>query len=830
MGETQEILVDVTVLSLFVLFFATMLRRKRDDRLRCWLAGWISIVAHFAANLWQPVSPGMQTVQACLSADALALAAICFVLSTMIVGEGRRMARRLFLFLAVSTLICIDAAIAGMPGVWGLALLVVIRQAVALHLALRPRRDRRRTVAALIGGICMLSGLWMIYGVLHGQPDVVIAALLGEMYLVTAIDFWLNGMQHTTALKGMIGGLVAWGAVFPVGYLASRLWPHLQVDREVWNVPKFCVALSMILVVMEEDTRAARALNEDYRLLFESNPEALWIVDTEMLCFLAVNQTALDLHGYTREEFLQLKLTDVVHPSAQEQVLDRVRRRVLGPHRAKPHVRKDGSILHLDVNAFDITFEGRPCRFVMAVDATSREALELELNQKTTLDQLTGLPSRKSFPEMLAKAVQHALVEGEKFAVISLDFDRFKRVNDTYGLRAGDEFIQRVAQILKVRLRSMDIIARTAGDEFTIVLTGLKSAESVEQTVNELLQVFSEPMLVQGYRIQRPVCLGVALGPDSGEDANALWSGAERARNHAKATGGGRAVWLSAELDQGAKEQVEIERYIRSNLEDGGFSLQYQPLYGMDGMVHGLEALLRLKHPALGAVSPLRVIPVAEESGLILQLGQWVIEEVCRQLLAWKAQGMALVPVSVNASGLQIMHEDFAQRLMATLDRYGIAPQLIHIEVTESVAMRNMTDVTERIATLSAMGISFSIDDFGTGYSSMARLSELGTSELKIDRSFMQPACGDSAHSIVQAIITLGHAMGHTVVAEGVETDAQIACLRELHCDLLQGFFLSRPVTPEKVPALVSAPHPALAQQPMSVRHDRPLLAAQACD
>lgn len=827
MGELQEIVVDVVVLSLFVLLFLAMSRRRHDDRLHCWVAGWISIVAHFAVTLWQPSTAAWQNVQACLSVDTLAFTALCFVVSTMLLFEGWRIGRQLFLLLGATTLFCLNLAIADEHAGWLLAAAVVVRQGTAIVLAARDRRHRTR-VATALGSICVLTGAWMLYGILHGQSDVVVVALLGEMYLIAAIDFWANGWERTPALKIMIAGLTAWGAVFPIGYLVSQIWPHVAIDREVWNVPKFCVAVGMILMVMEEDSRAARALNKDYRLLFEGNPHALWITEIATLRFLAANQIALDMHGYTREEFLKLKLTDVLHPSAAEEALRRVNGQELGPHISSRHFRKDGSIVPLDVDAYDIEFEGKPCRFVMATDATEREALEHALDHRTNFDQLTGLPNRKSFPELLARTAQHALALGEKFAVISLDFDRFKRINEMYGLRAGDEFIQRVAQILTIRMRSMDIVARTAGDEFTIVLTGLKSRQSAEQTVNELLDVFAEPLLLQGYRIQRPVCIGVALGPDNGADANTLWRGAESARNQAKAAGGGIAVWLSAELDRAAKEQVEIERYIRSNLDDGGFHMLYQPLYGMDGIVHSMEALLRLNHPTLGAVSPMRVIPIAEESGLILQLGQWVIEEVCRQQLVWRSQGIKLVPVAVNVSGLQIMHVDFARRLMSTLDRYGIEPRLIRVEVTESVAMRNVADVAEQMTALATMGIAFSIDDFGTGHSSLARLSELGTSELKIDRSFLAPACGGHTHSIVQAIITMAHALGHTVVAEGVESAEQVACLRELHCDLLQGFLLSRPVLPEKIPALLTALHPALVESLPPVSSDGPRLVERA--
>lgn len=287
--------------------------------------------------------------------------------------------------------------------------------------------------------------------------------------------------------------------------------------------------------------------------------------------------------------------------------------------------------------------------------------------------------------------------------------------------------------------------------------------------------------------------------------------GGERARSEAKAAGGNQVVWLSDELKRAAQEQVLLEDYLRTQMKDGGLHVVYQPIYGLDGMMKSMEALLRLDHPELGVVGPGKLIPISESSGLIVPLGEWIVEEAWRQLLIWKSQGAELVPVAVNVSGLHLMQEDFAKRLMATLDRYAIDPRLIHVEVTESVAMRNVDAVTEQMAMLSERGIEFSIDDFGAGHSSLARLSRLPASFLKIDRSFLQADCTSDAHSIVQAIVTMGHTLGHQVVAEGVETEMQFSCLRDLHCDFYLGYLLSRPVSPDQIPELLGEAHPVFA-------------------
>lgn len=811
MGETQEIIVDTAVLSLFVVLFLVISRNRRDLRLMCWVGGWFWIVLNFVAEIGLANLPEWRSALTCVSVDTLALGAVTFAVSTMIQKEGKRQGLQLFFGLSVGTLLCLDVAVFGEHELWELAGLLVLRQMVAISLAARKRRSNPGAGWA-IGVLGTVTGAVMVYGVLHGHPEVVLAVMPCEMYLVVAIDFWANGWQRTKALKMMIGGLVAWAAVFPVKYALLSAWPGFAVDREVWNLPKFFAAVGMILVVIEEDMRAAQMLNADYRRLFDSNPHGLWIIDVETLRVLAVNQAALNMHGFSREEFVSRQITELIHPDMRELAVTQLRSETPQANRASRHLRKDGSVIALDLTAYDIRFEGRHCRFVMAVDATEREALEQELDRQIHYDQLTGLPNRMSFPDLLARAVQQALPVNEKLAVLSLDFDRFKHLNEMYGLRVADEYIQRVAEVLTTRMRAMDIVARTAGDEFTIVLTGLKSRDTAEQAVRELVEIFHSPLLVQGYKVQRTVSIGGVIAPDNGEDPIAIWRGAENARTQAKIRGGDCAVWLSDELYTATEERRMLEEYMRNHLADGGFYLMYQPLYGQDGKVYGLEALLRLTHPTLGAISPVRVVPIAEESGLIVALGHWALEEVCRQQLKWKAEGMEPVPVAVNVSVLQLMHEDFAQALMATLDRYGVDARLVHLEVTESVAMQNVAEVSEHMATLAELGIHFSIDDFGTGHSSLARLGQLATSELKIDRSFLEPACMGTSHSIVQAIITMAHALGHVVVAEGVETEVQLNCLRELHCDLYQGFLLSKPVLAAQIPELAARAHPLLAE------------------
>jgi diguanylate cyclase (GGDEF)-like protein/PAS domain S-box-containing protein len=825
----QAAIVNLVVLGLLVFLFAVVFWVRPDDRLRCWITGWLCVLAHFAADLIVPSDPFWFKLLNCLSFDALALAGICFVVSTMILTKSRAAGLRLGVVLAVITLPCLSLAVLGFKNVWVLSLLILVRQVVAIRGASRERSSRSSVVRVVVC-VCLATGGFMLYGAIHGDAETIVYSLLGEIVFVTAIDFWNSGWQRTMALKTIVAGLVSWAAVFPLALLAPRLWPGFVVSHEIWNVPKWCVAVGMILMVLEEETRAAHAFSDEYRLLFEANPHPLWIFEIETLQFMSVNQAALDLHGYTREEFLGMKLPDILDPGTSPRVLDEVAAAKPVSNRASRHICKDGRVLPMDISAYNIVFQGRQCRFVLAIDVSERDMLERQLVRQAHHDGLTGLPNRMLFQEQLAEAVRESIRTEEKLAIICLDIRRFKRINDTYGPRVGDECLKHVAHILGTRARAMDAVARTAGEEFALMLVGVKSAASVEQAAVDLREVLTSPLLIGGYKVQLAFSMGLAVCPDDGTDATSLWSGAESALRQAQSAGGGHAVWLSPELKRAAERQIELEGYMRLQLEEGGFRLAYQPLYAYDGSVQGLEALLRLNHPTFGPVCPSELIPIAEETGLIVPLGQWVLDEVCRQLQVWEKQGMRLVPVAVNVSGLQLMHMDFARHVMDTLRRHATDPKSIHLEVTESVAMRSLAEVADQMEVLTSSGISFSIDDFGTGHSSLGRLHQLPISVLKIDQSFIaQLGAQESTYSIVQAIISMAHALGLQLVAEGVETPDQLARLRDLQCDLLQGFLLSRPVPPEQIPALVAARHKAFSQI-SSAGRTNPLLPAERDD
>jgi EAL domain-containing protein (putative c-di-GMP-specific phosphodiesterase class I) len=368
-------------------------------------------------------------------------------------------------------------------------------------------------------------------------------------------------------------------------------------------------------------------------------------------------------------------------------------------------------------------------------------------------------------------------------------------------------------------LRSDDTIARSGGEEFVVLVADLTSREDAQRVAAEILGIFRKPFVAEGYQLDVPASMGVALYPDDGAEASELWRNADVAMYRAKKSGGNQCIFVSDEISSAASEANDLELFMRRALKEGGFELLYQPQCTRSGQLSGLEALLRLHHPRLGLVMPDRFIPIAEESGLILPIGNWVLDQVARQSVAWMREGMAPIRIAINVSPLQFMHSDFLGQVQEVLRQSGMPPAWLEIEVTETTVMRNLEDVARQMRELAALGVHFSVDDFGTGYSSLRHLHQLPIKTLKIDRSFIERITEpDGTYSIVQAILSLAHSLEMQVVAEGVERREQVDALHGMRCDLFQGFLFSPPVAADSVPKLLGALAPGLGEA-VTTRH-----------
>jgi len=825
----QDAAIAIAYSTLLVFLFGTVAWvRRPDDRVVCWFAGWLMLLCAYAAVFSELHAGGWHRIAATvLAVDLIAMVGIFFVVASAIPERGRRFGILLGTVITVPTLLCLTLATLNVQSRWLLVAAVLMRQLPLIFTGWEMRRFRRKFGLALVA-LRSTDALLLVGLIAYGNFRWIAPVILGEVFCAAGMGVWNTRTGRTIGMRVAAFGLLAWAAAYPLAELVHRIWPQIAIYSDIWNPPKVCVAVGMMLIVFEEGVRDTRALARDYRLTFDGNPSPLWIFDVETLRFLAVNDAACALHGYTREEFLELRLPDILHPEMRAIAIREAREPKPTPNQASRHLRKDGTALPIDITAYSTIFKGRPCRFVLGLDATNREHLVKELEYQQGHDALTGLKNRQAFEVRLSQAVAKAIEDEKKLAILCIDLYHFKRLNEVYGPRLGDLCVQFAASVLSAHLRPGDFVARTGDGEFAMVLTGLKDLTAAEQMTSRLNEKLKEPVWIGGYEIPISFSIGLAVCPEDGRDGITLWRPAENALHRAQTGGSGEVVWLSPDLRLAAEKRLEIASTIAKMLEEDRFHLVYQPLYASDGTVSGLEALLRLNHPRYGAIEPSIVVDTAEETGLIVQLGHWVLDRACQQLKAWMDEGVNLVPLAINVSAMELMHKGYAERMAQTLLEYSINVDWIHLEVTETAAMDNLKALSGEMSVLSALGCRFSIDDFGTGHSSLGRLHQLPISILKIDRSFVEQLCetenGETSLTIVQVVLSMAHALGLHVVAEGVETECQLKRLSQLGCDLFQGFLLSRPVLPEEVPALLERKHPAFkmaqASPPSFANHE----------
>ncbi|KQP22842.1 bifunctional diguanylate cyclase/phosphodiesterase [Pseudorhodoferax sp. Leaf267] len=426
--------------------------------------------------------------------------------------------------------------------------------------------------------------------------------------------------------------------------------------------------------------------------------------------------------------------------------------------------------------------------------AESLKSANTELQQIAFRDALTGLPNRLLLDDRVNSAVERCRRDRVSMAMLFIDLDGFKPINDSFGHRVGDAVLKEVGRRLATQLRAADTAARVGGDEFVLLLEGSADSAAIAQTAQRLIDLVSAAMHIDGHELRLSCSIGIALFPSDGPQSD-LMAHADAAMYAAKRAGGASYAFFEAHMNAGVREQIELQRDLRSAVERNELELYYQPKVSAGRtVITGAEALVRWRHPARGMVSPAVFIPVAERFGLINAIGGWVIEEACRQVADWLAQGLR-VRVAINLSVHQLRQDDFARRVAAVIERRRIDPALLTFEITESVAMEDAEGTLRAFEELSRIGVRLSIDDFGTGYSSLSYLRRLRVGELKIDRSFVQDLESSAdARAIVEAVIRLAHVLGLKVVAEGVETVGQQEVLTQLQCDDLQGFLFARPM------------------------------------
>ena len=588
------------------------------------------------------------------------------------------------------------------------------------------------------------------------------------------------------------------------GTLGAERWssktkvPMRDVDGNISGI----IGISRDITERKEAEASLRYSEERYRDVFEASPLPMWVWDDEKLVFLAVNEAAISHYGYTRDEFLRMNVRDIWAPGEQtryeESLRDRSHTQTLLLQRK--HRTKDGRVIDVEATARQFMQDGHPVWLTLINDITERKLAEERLLHLAHYDVLTSLPNRVLFYDRLKQALAQAKRNQWIIGVMFIDVDRFKNVNDTLGHAVGDRLLQQVSERLIRSVRAGDTVGRLGGDEFAIVLSDLSSAQDANLIAQKIMVSFKEPLKLAGVELYVTASIGITLYPDDSTDQETLIKNADAAMYRAKDVGRNSYRFYTPEMNARALEHLSLENSLRGALERDEFVLYYQPKASVaDGSIAGVEALLRWQHPDRGLVSPGEFMPVLEETGLIVPVGEWVLKAVCEQIRTWRRAGIAPVPVAVNFSPRQFASRDLGDTIKRVLDEQQVDPRLIEVEITESSLMSNLEDTALILKYVGDLGVGLSIDDFGTGYSSLAYLKRFPFDVLKVDRSFVKDLTTDADDAtITRALISMAHNLGLKVVAEGVETEDQLAFLVEHGCDEIQGFYFSRPLIPEE--------------------------------
>jgi len=607
----------------------------------------------------------------------------------------------------------------------------------------------------------------------------------------------------------------AWQAIEPhvercaqgerVKYTREQTLPNGEVRMiEVNLIPHFDDAGqqlgSFVLITdITERWRAEREVRqseERMRKITEATDEAIVFHRDGLIT--DGNEALTRLTGYSLQEVTGLSIFNFISPEWRATALEYTRSGREDPYEVTI-CHKDGHAIPVEVVGKTMPLHHADYRIVVVRDITARKQAQEREAFIALHDTLTQLPNRHFLMEQLSQVLSLARRRHGRVAVLFVNLDHFKTVNDSLGHHAGDQLLRNVAERLRQGVRDADVVARLGGDEFVVVLTDVQSQDDVAMVADKLLASMHGVFTVDQLPLTISPSIGISLFPDHGGSADVLLRCADAAMHHAKESGRGNRQFYVSSMDASALDVLQQERQLREAIAHNHFVLHYQPQICLaDGTLQGLEALVRWRHPERGLVGPDEFITFSESRGLITPIGRWVMREACRQLKAWQDQGLALVPMAVNFSALEFRQRDVAAEIAAVLLETGLAPQYLEIELTESVLMHQTGQVLGTLNALKALGVGISIDDFGTGYSSLDYLKRYPIDKLKIDRSFVADTPGNSDDvAIVTAIIQMGRSLQLKTVAEGVETQAQIELLAGLGCDLMQGFVVSAPLDAE---------------------------------
>jgi diguanylate cyclase (GGDEF)-like protein/PAS domain S-box-containing protein len=667
---------------------------------------------------------------------------------------------------------------------------------------------RGRTILTLAGGAIIGAGIGTMHyigmsavkvagRIVWDETYVAISVLLGATLSAAALAEhrrkpqalpWRPALLFTLAICGLHFTAMAAAGIYPD--------PTLEVPAEAIGthtltlivVAMALVILSISLGVALLDRRLARnAIEEAQRLRTFANAavEGLVVVDGDTI--VDANRSFLKLAGYDDVEAMPARLAALLPgldlaalPLAEDAAATEARL-----------VRADLGSCDVELLARPLSLRGADLRIFAVRDITERKVAAARIAHLAFHDALTGLPNRNVFTDHLAATVEKAAAGGEPVAVICVDLDGFKAVNDIYGHPAGDELLVGVAQRLRAVVQGGELLARLGGDEFALVQAGGAQPDGAGLLSERILAALAAPFAIGAHQVRISGSIGVAMFPADATNPTDLIKNADMALYRGKAEGRGLARFYEAAMDEALRRRRQLESDLRLAIDAGELALHYQPLADLEsGRILGFEALLRWTHPSLGPVSPVTFIPLAEESGLIIALGEWVLREACREAAGWNPP----LKLAVNISPVQFMQDDLVGRIEAILGETGLPASRLDLEVTEGLLIKDAESALFTLRRLKALGVQISMDDFGTGYSSLSYFRMFPFDKVKIDQSFVADMIENpQSRAIIRSVIGLGRGLGVPVVAEGVETAAQLQALRDEGCDQVQGFLIARP-------------------------------------
>lgn len=576
---------------------------------------------------------------------------------------------------------------------------------------------------------------------------------------------------------------------------------------------------------MREMHRCLEASEHRYRFIVNNSPDIIYMLDGGGK-FAFVNERTGSLLGYDPEEMLGIHYSEIVHQEDAEKARHAFDERRTGS-RASHNIElrllcKESSLPYRYFGSRSITVElsamgvytDQQAAFVgtygVVRDISERKRAEEVINFQLYHDLLTKLPNRELFRDRLNLAISQAKRNKSMLAVMFLDMDRFKVINDSLGHLAGDQLLQTVAARLHSCLRDSDTLARVGGDEFNLLVPGIEGREDAAKVARKIIERLKEPVIIEGYEVFVSFSIGIAIFPQDGQTIDLLVKNADMAMYHIKSHGKNGYEFFADNMKTTFHRQLSMENGIRKAIDKRQFELFFQPQVEVKtGRICGMEALIRWNHPERGLLLPDQFIPLSEETGLIVEIGNWVLDRSCRELQAWREAGVRPdITMAINISAAQLVQPEFERSFLDTLSKYGISGEQLEIEITENILMQDMDQAVTKFHRLVAGGVRVAVDDFGIGYSSLSYLHSLPLTTLKIDRSFMTSIkSAKDRNSIITAVFAMARELNLEIVAEGVELEAQIEYLRGLNGCKAQGFFLGRPLPSQQARALLREMH-----------------------